>query len=387
MTLKTLKASKSVKEKSFENYLEKNQNLSESTLWSRKHSVKLFNEFVDLDAKIKQFKNADEPDEEMEELMQEWINHIVKNPPNVIPLSPQTLKQYVNSLNAYLKYHRFRTDLRNLKFPKELKEEKHAISVPEIKQILRVAEWKKKGFYLSLISTGARPREILGLTKNDVTWLGDKYKAIIPAKLTKKGMSRSVFFSKECTPFLNKLLKKEGNHIFPHHSTSLKRAVSNEDNVFRSYCNKIGFTEKYDTTGYFKINLYCFRSFFFTKALDHFKDDIAHAMIGHGAYLQVYQRRNEAEKKVFWDELEPDVLIFDESKKDQKIKELEISQEHTKKLEVQIQELLKFKEDSENEIGKLKWINQIKSAYLESGNLPEIKNENGQIWKIYKSKA
>jgi hypothetical protein len=68
VTLKTLKTSNSVKEKSFENYLEKNQNLSESTLWSRKHSVKLFNEFTDLDAKIKQFKKADEPDEEMEEL-------------------------------------------------------------------------------------------------------------------------------------------------------------------------------------------------------------------------------------------------------------------------------------------------------------------------------
>jgi len=114
--------------------------------------------------------------------------------------------------------------------------------------------------------------------------------------------------------------------------------VSNEGAVFREYCDKVGFNQKQKTTSRNKINLYSFRRFFFTKALDHFKDDIAHAMVGHGAYLQVYQSRTEQQKKELWDELEPEILIFDQSKKDQKIRDLEIALKQNKNLEEKVQE-------------------------------------------------
>jgi len=61
-------------------------------------------------------------------------------------------------------------------------------------------------------------------------------------------------------------------------------------------------------------------------------------MTGHGAYLQVYQSRTEQQKKELWDELEPEILIFDQSKKDQKIRDLEIALKHNKKLEERVEE-------------------------------------------------
>jgi len=313
-----------LKEKNFDNYLEKNSNLSKSLLDLRKYGYQLINEYVDLESTIIKFKKLDDPDEEMEELLQEWINHLVKNKPKKKTLAPQSLKQYVNAVNAYLKYHRFRVEIRSLKFPKQLQEEKYAITVEEIQKILGVAKWIKQAYYLCLISTGARPKEILGLTKNDVEWRGDKYKALIPAKLTKKGMSRTVYFSKECNPFLNKIMKEDRTNLFSHQE-DLHDAVSNEDTVFRGYCNKVGFNQRYETTSFHKINLYCFRGFFFTKALDLLKNDIAHALTGHGAYLQVYQRRTEEQKKEIWDEIEPEILVFDQSKKEQKIRDLEVA--------------------------------------------------------------
>jgi integrase len=329
-----------MKDKSFENFMEKNKTLSDSAIWFKKYSYQLINQFVDLDSKISKIKKLEEPDEEMEELLQEWVNYLIDNPPKKKKLTPQVIKQYVIALNSYLKYHRFRVDLKNINFPKHLQEEKYAISTEEIQQIFKVANWNKQAYYLCLISTGARPREILGLTKNDVEWVGDKYKAIIPAQLTKKGLSRTVFFSKECNPYLNQLMKRDGPNLFQHQK-NLKRAVSNEGIVFRDYCSKVGFNQKYETTGYYKVNLYCFRSFFFTKALDHFKDDIAHALIGHGAYLQVYQRRTEEQKKELWDELESEILVFDQSKKEQRIKDLEVALNHNTDLEERIQQLEK----------------------------------------------
>jgi len=324
-----------MKVKNFDNFLEKNSNLSKSFIDVLNYGNTLINEFVDLNSKITEFKKLEEPDEEMEELLQEWINHLVKNPPRKKNLSTQVLKQYVNAVNKYLKYHRFHTELKNLKFPKQLRDEKYALTEGEIKQILEVAKWEKKAYYLCLLSTGARPREILGLTKDDVEWVGDKYKAIIPARLSKRGHSRTIFFSKECTPFLNSLMKREGDNVFPHQD-NIKSAMSNEAIVFASYCDKVGLSQKYDTTKYRKITLYSFRSFFITKALDLLKDDIVHALVGHSGYLQGYQRRTDEQKKELWDELEPEILIFDQSKKEQKIRDLEIALNHTKNLEERI---------------------------------------------------
>ena len=190
-----------MKEKNFENYLEKNNNLSGASLSLRTYGYQLINKFVNLDSKITEFKKLNDPDEEMEELLQEWVNYLVKNPPKKNKLTPLVLKQYANAVNAYLKYHRFRIDIKALKFPKQLYEEKYPITVEEIQQILRVAKWIKQAYYLCLISTGARPREILGLTKNDVEWIGDRYKAQIPAHLKKKDYLEPCFFQRNVIHF------------------------------------------------------------------------------------------------------------------------------------------------------------------------------------------
>ena len=327
-----------VKERNWANFLIKNQHLSEPSIEKKQYGYDLINKYVDLDAKIKEFKLLEDPDGEMEELLQEWINHLVKNPTKNKPLSTQSIKQYANAVNSYISYQRFRVQVKQLQFPKELKEERYALSREEILQIFKDIPWIKQAYYLCLISTAARPREILGLSKNDLEWVGDKWKAKIPAELTKKRISRTIFFSKECNPYLNSIMKKPGSALFEHNK-NLRRAVSNEGNVFRSYLKKIGLDEKYPTTGFGKINLYCFRGYFFTKALDLLKDDIAHAMLGHGAYLQQYQRRTDAQKKQIWDEVEPEILIFDESKKDKKIKDLEIAVLQNQDLTKRIEEL------------------------------------------------
>ena len=47
----------------------------------------------------------------------------------------------------------------------------------------------------------------------------------------------------------------------------------------------------------------------------------------------MYQRRTEEQKKEIWNEIEPEILIFDQSKKEQKIRDLEIALKHNKQLE------------------------------------------------------
>ena len=121
-------------------------------------------------------------------------------------------------------------------------------------------------------------------------------------------MARTVKFSKEINSYLRKLLNNikdsDENTLVFCKNPNLDDARSNEDTVFREYCNKVGFTQKYETTRRYKINLYCFRAYFFTRALRRFGDETAHALTGHGAYLQQYQRRTLDEKIELWNELD-----------------------------------------------------------------------------------
>ncbi len=328
--------------RNYNHFLEKIVNLSESRKRSINMANKKFNTFVlevynkTTDQIIQQVKSleGDEKEDFLYDVVQSWINSLSRE-----KIGRKAIKVYLSGVNRYLKYNKLSVDSKDLELPQNMQEERYAISLDEIHKILRASSWNKQGYYLALISTGARPMEIIGLRVKDITWTGTKYKALIPAYLTKKKISRTVFFSKEVTPYLSKLLKgKENNETIFTNNPNLEHARNNEDLVFAQCRQRIGFTEKYETTGFNKINLYCFRGYFFTRALKLMGDNTAHAMIGHGAYIQEYQRRTDEEKQELWDEIEPEILIYDLTKKDNQIKKL-------KKANSKIDDLVKTVEE------------------------------------------
>ena len=234
------------------------------------------------------------PDEVVLEVLQDWVNSLSGR------LSYSALRVYVSGVNRYLKYQKIRLDLNDVEWPQNIQEERYAISKDEIKKILKTAHYTRQGLYLALISTGARPIEIIGLRKKDIELFKGKYKALIPASLTKKKMARTVYFSREVTEYLSTFLRQcKSDNDMPF-ATNPNPEVSREteDKMFRYYCDKIAeqdprFAARYESTGYHKIIMYCFRGHFFTNVMRVVGDDIAHAMIGHGAYMQKYQQRTD----------------------------------------------------------------------------------------------
>jgi len=269
--------------------------------------------------------------EEREDEVIGWIQGFIDNLAEGGKISFKVLQVYLSHVKKYLKYFKIRVDFGDeIDLPPALLEERYAIPISDIAKIIENSPWKYKGYFLSLVSSGARPIEIMALRKKDFTWMKTKWKAIIPAKYTKKKISRTVFFSIEVTPYLNQIFKSLGeeDRVWTKKGDlpdqKLKTARQNAGVMFRKICNKLGFTERYETTNFFKYNMYCFRSHFFTKALRSLSSDkdTAHAMIGHGAYLQTYQRRNDEEKLELFDEVEPAILVFDQTKNEEKIKKL-----------------------------------------------------------------
>ena len=273
------------KEKNFENFCnDKIVNLAEGTKYHILLANKRFNEFClkhhnqSVEELVKEARQDDDPEEYVMEILQDWVNSLAKT------LGDSALRSNVSGVNRYLKYLRIRLELKEVEYPNKLEEERYAISDEEIQKILAVASYEKRGYYLALISTGARPAEIAGLRKKDFELIGKKWKAIIPAYLTKKRKARTVFFSSEVTSYVTTLWKrcKSDDDMVFGKSSDAKKSRQNENYVFRYLCDQIGkedkrFTAKYESTGQRKIVLYCFRSRFFTKVLRKTGDDTAHA--------------------------------------------------------------------------------------------------------------
>jgi len=251
----------------------------------------------------------DEAEEEIIEVMQNWINKLN----NEDHYSFNSIKAYFSSLNKYLRYHRIKVDFdEEIHWPQRLGEEKYSITQEDIDKIFILAKPKKRCLYMCLASSGARPREVIGLCKKHLSKTKNgRYMVKIPSYLTKKKQERTTFFSKDCTPYLDELLKTidENNLVFAQNK-NVGNACINEQTIFRDYRVKAGLDKRYEGTGYGKINLYCFRGFFFTRALKILNEDTAHAFIGHGAYLQDYQRRNDEEKEELYSTLEPHLSII-----------------------------------------------------------------------------
>lgn len=303
----------------------------------KNYNVQNFDEVL-LD--ILKIKEIEKREDEITDIIQDWVNLIAQTK------TFNTIKVQLSGINKYLKYYKIKIIFsEEIEFPQNIQEARYPISLEEIQKILDIAEYKQKAYYLCLITSGSRPVEVICLKKKNFSWTGKRYSAVIPAKYTKKKMDREIFFSVECNPYLKNLLAKhEDDETIFTKNPILANARSTEGQILNGYVEKLGMNKKFDVTGYSKINLYCFRGYFFTKAIRILNEDIAHSMIGHGAYQQVYQRRTTLEKEELYDELEPELLIYDQTVNKEKIRKLK---EANEKLQVKDSELAAIKKQME----------------------------------------
>lgn len=310
--------------------------------------------------------NEDERDDEMYPVLQAWIDWLSDN----FDLNCASTKQAFSRLNKYLWYKRIKITAYDMKdeldFPEYIQEEKYAPSETEFAKIVTAMIWKYQGFTLGLASAGMRPVELMGTQKKHYTLADGNYKLEIPYYLTKKRISRTVYFSKEVSPYITKLLKEREDEDFvwtkrkqiPQHffnkyshlktekakTKAIKRFATDMLVVVRmSLARKLknlGYDTRYESTGGFKITLYSFRARFITKTLKVLDGDIVHAMVGHGAYLQTYQRRTDEEKLELFREIESEIMVIDQSKNLEKIRKLKVANEKVQEQDEAIKNLV-----------------------------------------------
>ena len=242
---------------------------------------------------------------------QDFVNWMTKK-----SLSNTTIHQYYQITVYYFGYLGIRLhpiDLKqNIKLPKKIKEKLYPITKDNIVHLFNFVPKPRQMLYLTLLGSGMRIRETVALRKKDFDQTFPKrIKIEIPPEFTKTRAAHTTFVSQEAEFFLRPHLEKlfDDDLVFATNSLPYHASMT-EIEAFARYRKRSGLTEKYTSVNRHHITLHSFRSYFFTRARRIHDTDIAHAMVGHTTYLDMYDRKDDDEKLKLFLKVEPELCLF-----------------------------------------------------------------------------
>lgn len=260
------------------------------------------------------------------ELLQEWIEWNVSRKDGAY-----TIRTRFSIIRSFLYHLGVKTNPQDikqlLKFPKKIKENRYALKREELENLIRVYSRnpKRMALYLACSSSGMRIGEALLVKKKDLDLSLERIMIEIRAEDTKTKTGRITFVSKECQGKIMMYLDKLGDedYVFTNSKAEIKNKVRTEGLALDRARKALGYTEKYTSNGFAKITTHSFRAYFFTKATRKHDENYAHMMTGHGGYLMQYDRLSNKEKLDMYLEVEPDLVVFDQSKNKLEIEKLQ----------------------------------------------------------------
>ena len=323
------------KERTKETYLEKISSEPKNTIRNRKIAIKSFEDFTleqykknidDVISELKKLKEkttSEQYEETLYDVLQNWMNWRLE-----LGTKASTVRTVFACVRSYLYYRGIKTNPQDIKqyltFQKPTIRESHPLSQKEYRIIINSFgnNPRRQAIYLTQGSSGMRIGEVLCLKKNDLDCTQKRIKITIPAEFTKTNHSRSVYISYEAEAIVRKIIDSIHDDDFVFHSSKdVDNARINEHNALVRLCDKLGgvFNEKYPFSITRKITSHSFRAYFFTKAVRKHGENFAHRFTGHKGYLMQYDRMTDDERLEMYLELEPDLVVFDQSKNELEI--------------------------------------------------------------------
>lgn len=359
-----------LRKKTTEDYLKRISGEPKGTLSNKVLAVKNFTQFL-------KEKHSMSPEKFCEELLaikkregedtfvdylydalQNWINWNIEN-----ELGAYTLQVRFSNLRDYLYHLGIRINLQDvkqiLKFPKKNKEERYPLKKSELRDLVLAQSRypKRQALYLACSSSGMRIGEATSIRKTDLDFSGERIMVRIRAEITKTRQARTTFLSKECEEKLKTYLSTLGNNDLVFTDSKGKDSVQLEQNALRRALHRLNLKQRYTTNGFYKITTHSFRAYFFTASARKHGENYAHKLTGHGGYLMQYDRMTDEEKLKMYIELEPELVVFDQTKNELEIKRLKEDNESISELRAEVRKLREFQAQQDK-----KTIQEMKSA-------------------------
>lgn len=341
-----------LRRKTTEDYFKKISSEPQSTMREKKLVVKGFTKFLDEKyymtpekfaedlLELKKQKGEDEFIGSLYDVLQEWINYNLER-----KLGHYTLQVRFAHLRSYLYHLGMRTNPQDIKqllrFPKKIKEERYPLKKSELQNlILAHARYpRRQALYLACSSSGMRIGEALSVRKRDLDLSYERIMVRIRAENTKTRQARTTFLSRECQEKIKLYLNRLNDDDLVFTYAKGKNPTLLEQNALRRALERLNLTQKYTSNGFYKITSHSFRAYFFTAAARKHGENYAHKLTGHGGYLMQYDRMTDEEKLKMYLELEPDLVVFDQTRNELEISRLQEENQSVKELREEVRKL------------------------------------------------
>jgi len=259
---------------------------------------------------LAEYRKATE--EQLYDSLQDWIAWNDRR-----GVGPSSIRMHFSHLKKYLRHQRIRItneDAReHLRFPHQIKEEKHPLTKDEIRRILAASRNNTRLRILAQTSSGLRRGELLQLRKRDLDMSQRRIAVHVRSETVKTRRSRVTFFSREVTPLLSRITRNlgEDDRVFSSGTLDVKSTGANYQDTLVRCLERCGL-DKRNSAGRHEISTHSFRAFFITRVSRH-DPNLAKYFAGQeqSGDLLVYDRLTLDERLEKYIEFEPDLLTSD----------------------------------------------------------------------------
>jgi len=264
------------------------------------------------------------------DILQLYINWLTRDH------APSTVWNYFTSIRKYLHYRGVRITKDDvddeLELPKKVEKDMHPLQLEEIRQILKEMRHRDKVLFMFQVSSGVRIGELVQLQKKHFILDRERIMVKISSRIAKFRRARTTFVTKETGMMLTSILKQKNDDDLVFGTVNdVHAAESTKGDLLRRHLKMHGLDEKYEETGFHKINTHSFRAYFVTKA-SRSDANIAKKLAGEKGYLLQYDRLTDDELLEEYLKFEDSLLIYDDSIKAAKVAKLNRENDENKKL-------------------------------------------------------
>lgn len=226
-------------------------------------------------------------------------------------LRPKTVEGYLDSAKKLLKFY-------DVLILNELFKDKVTMPVTEeilddaptpkqIGLILVRCKTRERAAILVLATSGMRLGEAMMLRVQDIDTKAKPPRIVIPAKFTKNSKERETYLTGEAAGALLEWLgerRKNGDSLNPgdrlfDYGDSVYKSEKNFSHVFRRIMKHYPELNANVEEGHrvHKIHPHGLRKFFYSRTMPVIGEERAHAIMGHGFYMQTYYKRSLQERQ------------------------------------------------------------------------------------------
>lgn len=232
-------------------------------------------------------------------------------------LKPKTILDYMSSAKRFMVFCGLEIDEKKLRnrvsMPRVLKIAEEPLRIEQVKRLLTIGKpnVNMRGLILLLLSSGMRLSEALNLKVKELDLNAHPARASLRAEITKAKRARIAYMSDEARVAIEEVIHDAPpDRLMFGYSGDIWSRTKIATVNFRRVVERAGLGDKIEGHRIHKIHFHIFRKFFLTKGSDVIGEHAAHALCGHGFYMDTYYQKSEEEREADYLKLMPKLTVF-----------------------------------------------------------------------------